>query len=169
MQCWICGIIEFCFCLLKVEPEMFLFEQVILGRLVLDYPFCEARAHYGPLSSMAAFHGNTYKVNWLVGNRKPYYRPRLEIGLWFKNNHTFQPSLRISPGVHVLCAPFSPWWCSRCNKGGRSRLYRICQVIINSSSLLDLHLSMDTCAQRLDLIHDGHVAKLVLRLRLDEA
>ena len=39
---------------------------------------------YGPLSSMAAFHGNTYKVNcwWaLVGNRKPHYRPRLEIGL----------------------------------------------------------------------------------------
>ena len=36
------------------------------------------------LSSMAAFHGNTYKVNcwWaLVGNRKPYYRSRLEIGL----------------------------------------------------------------------------------------
>ena len=40
-------------------------------------------AQYGPLSSMAALHGNTYKVNcwWaLVGNRKPHYRPRLEIG-----------------------------------------------------------------------------------------
>ena len=43
------------------------------------------KVHYGPLSSMAACHGNTYKVNrwWaLVGNRKPYYRPRLDIGLY---------------------------------------------------------------------------------------
>ena len=40
------------------------------------------RHHDGSLSSMAACHGNTYKVNYwwaLVGNRKPHYRPRLEI------------------------------------------------------------------------------------------
>ena len=54
-------------------------------------------AFYGPLSSMAACHGNTYKINcwWaLVGNRKPHYRPRLEIGLYRDN-------LRIKTGSNM--------------------------------------------------------------------
>ena len=44
----------------------------------------------GPLSSMAAFHGNTYKIKcwWaLVGNWQLYYRPWLEIGPKFSRLH----------------------------------------------------------------------------------
>ena len=66
---------------------------------------------YGPLSSMAAFHGNTYKVNcwWtLMGNRKPYYHPPLEVGLKFLKTATDWQEVEVGDTCRSAAGPRSP-------------------------------------------------------------